>query len=308
VSEPLVTRAVSPRMRLVPYLAIAVAATFWGMWALVLRRAEAIAPMGTALESMVVMAVITALAGVMSLRDRLPGRATWRARGWVAFLGFADAFNVLLLFAAYKYAIAVSVLAHYLAPIFVAIAAPLVLGERLTGRTLAAIGASFAGLAVMLAPVSGAPSPGAAAAVWSSAVLGAGSAVFYASNVIVTKFVADEFSTSETMFWHGLVATPLLGAFVPAAQWAAIDPRAVAFLAIASVGPGALGAMLFVWAVRRIPAAHASTLTLIEPLVAVVVGAAVYGEAVGGRAVVGGGLILAGAVGVMVQGERAPGV
>jgi drug/metabolite transporter (DMT)-like permease len=91
---------------------------------------------------------------------------------------------------------------------------------------------------------------------------------------------------------------------VPAAGWAAIDARAVTFLAIASIGPGTLGAVLFVWAVRKIPAAHASALTLIEPLVAVVMGAVVYGEAVGGRAVVGGGLILAGAVGVMVQGER----
>jgi drug/metabolite transporter (DMT)-like permease len=294
----------SPRARLVPYLAIAVAASFWGMWALVLRRAEAIAPMGTALESAVVMGVITVLTGAMSLRDRVPRRATWRARGWVAFIGFADAFNVLLLFAAYKFGIAVSVLTHYLAPIFVAIAAPLALGERLTGRTIAAIAVSFSGLAVMLAPVSGGPPPGAASALWSSAALGAGSAVFYASNVIVTKFVVDEFSTSETMFWHGLVATPLLAAFVPAAGWAAIDARAVTFLAIASIGPGTLGAVLFVWAVRKIPAAHASALTLIEPLVAVVMGAVVYGEAVGGRAVVGGGLILAGAVGVMVQGER----
>ena len=297
------TRAASPNLRLVPYLAVAVAATFWGTWALVLRRAEAIAPMGTALESMVVMAVITVIAGAMSLRDRIPRRATWRARGWVVFLGFADAFNVLLLFAAYKFAIGVSVLTHYLAPVFVAIGAPLALGERLTARTIAAIAASFLGLAVMLSPTFGAAS-GSAAAIGSAAALGAGSAVFYASNVIVTKFVVDEFSASETMFWHGVVATPLLGAFVRAPEWAAIDPRAVAFLSIASIGPGALGAMLFVWAVRKIPAAHASTLTLIEPLIAVVVGAAVYGEAIGGRAVVGGGLILAGAVGVMTQGGK----
>lgn len=294
-------RTVSPLQRLVPYLAIAVAATFWGTWALVLRRAERMAPMGTALESTVVLAVITAVAGAISLRDRVPRRATWRARGWVAFLGFADAFNVLLLFAAYKIAIAVSVLTHYLAPIFVALAAPLVLGERLTARTVMAIAVSFAGLAVMLAPAAGATSPVASAAMWSSAALGAASAVFYAANVIVTKFVADDFSTSETMFWHGLVATPLLAAFVPRAAWAVVDARALTFLAIASIGPGALGAMLFVWGVRRMPAAHASALTLIEPLVAVVVGGAVYGEAVGGRAVLGGGLILAGALAVMMQ-------
>lgn len=291
--------------RALPYVVVALAACCWGTWALVLRRAEAIAPMSTALESCIVMGVLTGVAGLTSLRDRVPTRSTWRARGWVAFLGVADAFNVLLLFAAYKIAIAVSVLAHYLAPIFVAIAAPLVLRERLTWRTAAAIGVSFVGLAIMLAPVSTAGGAPVAAAVWSSAALGAGSAVFYASNVIVTKFVTVEFSTSETMFWHGLVATPLLAAFVSRGAWAALDVHAVTFLAIASIGPGALAGLGFVWALRRMPAAHASTLTLLEPFVAVILGALVFGETLDARAVLGGALILGGVVTVM-RPERVP--
>jgi drug/metabolite transporter (DMT)-like permease len=297
-----VTPPVSRPARLVPYLAVAFAATLWGTWAIVLRRADAIAPLGSGLESTIVMAVITLFGAFLSIRDRIPKRASGRARAWIVIMGFSDAFNVLLLFAAYKRAIAVSVLTHYLAPVFVALAAPLALGERLTRRTVGAIAASFLGLALMLSPGSGPAAPNAAT-MWAAAAFGAGSAVFYASNVIVTKFVVDDFSTSETTFWHGLVATPLLAAFVPREEWAALDPRAVLFLAVASVGPGALGAILFVWAVRRIPAAHASTLTLIEPLVAVVVGAMVFGEAIGWRAVAGGGLILAGAVNVMLQGK-----
>jgi drug/metabolite transporter (DMT)-like permease len=216
----------------------------------------------------------------------------------VAWLGVGDALNVVLFFAAYKRTIAVAVLTHYLTPLFVAVTAPLVLRERLTARTATAVAISLLGLGLMLVPAkAGAPS----AAVWASAAFGAGSAVFYASNIIVNKYVASAFSTNETMFWHGVVATPLLAALVPHAAWAAIDCHAVALLAAVAVGPGALGGIAFVWGLRRMPAAHASTLTLLEPLVSVALGAAVLGERLGIGALIGGAAILAGAAIVLVQ-------
>jgi drug/metabolite transporter (DMT)-like permease len=287
----------------VPYAAVALAACAWGTWALIIRHAEAICPMPSALEATLVMAVLTAVTGLTSLRDRIPGRAPVQARAWVAYLGFADAMNVLLLFAAYKITVGVAVLTHYLTPILVAVASPALLGERLTRRTTLAVIVSISGLALMVAPAHGTVRMDA---VWRSAALGAGSALFYASNIIVNKFVAESFSTSETMFWHGIVATPFLAAFVPRAAWAALDVRAAAFLSVVSIGPGALAGLVFVWALRRMPAAHASTLTLIEPLVAVLVGASLYGEDLGFRTVVGGGCILAGAFAVMIPARRPP--
>ena len=277
---------------------MAFSACAWGTWALIVRRAAAIGPLPPAAQATIVMAIITAATGITSLRDRRPGRATARERWWVAYLGVADAFNVLLLFAAYEITVGVAVLAHYLTPILVAIASPLLLRERLTRRTIVAVTVAFSGLALMLAP-SG-ESDGMSA-VWRSAALGAGSAFFYASNVIVNKLVADGFSASETMFWHGLVATPLLAAFVPHDSWAMLDGRAAAVLAVASLVPGALAGLLFVWGLRRMPAAHASTITLLEPLIAVLIGAQFYGETLGPRIVVGGAAILAGALTVMTQ-------
>ncbi len=284
---------------LLPYAAVALAACSWGTWSIFLRRAESMGgAMPSALEATILMAVMTAVSGVTTLRDRSPRRATWRDRAWVVWLGVADSLNILLFFSAYKLTITVAVLAHYLTPVFVAVASPLVLRERLTARTALAVTGSLGGLALMLAR-----SPGAVpmAAVWQSAALGAGSAVFYASNVIGNKFITEAFSTSEAIFWHALVATPFLAAFVPHHAWSAAEPRAVVFLAVAALGPGALAALVFLWGLRRMPAAHASTLTLIEPLVAVLVGAAVFGETLSWRTIVGGGLILGGALVVMTQ-------
>jgi drug/metabolite transporter (DMT)-like permease len=259
--------------------------------------------MSTAIESTIVMAVITIVAGVAMARDRVRRRVSWRARAFVGWLGVADALNVLLFFAAYKITIVASVLAHYLAPVFVAIAAPFALRERMTARSGVAIALSFGGLAVMFAPTNGEP---ASAAMWASAALGAGSAVFYASNVIVNKFVVESFSTSEAMFWHGVVATPLLAAVVPMGAWSTVRLPAAAFLAVVSIGPGALAGMAFVWGLRRMPAAHASTLTLLEPLVSVVVGIAVLGEAGRVATLFGGAGILAGALLVMTGSRPAP--
>ncbi|MDP9000742.1 MAG: DMT family transporter, partial [Myxococcota bacterium] len=129
--------------------------------------------------------------------------------------------------------------------------------------------------------------------------------VFYASNVLVNKFVVDSFSTSQAMFWHGVVATLFGVMWVPTSAWSTIDGHAATFLAALAIGPGALGGLAFVWGLRRMPAAHASTLTLLEPLVSVLIGAGVLGERVGARAFLGGALILAGAVAVMTQ-ARAP--
>jgi drug/metabolite transporter (DMT)-like permease len=290
------------RSRVLPYAAIALAACAWGTWGLVIRKADAIAPMPVALESTLVMAVITFVSGAATAFDRSRKPASWRARGWVAWLGVGDALNVLLFFAAYKLTIAISVLAHYLTPVFVAVAAPFLLREPMTRRTMAAIATSFIGLAVMLSPSIGVDGSVAA---WTSAALGAGSAVFYASNVVVNKFIVEEVTTSETMFWHGVVATPLLGALVPPAAWRVVDPRAAAFLAVCSVVPGGLAGLAFVWGLRRVPAAHASTLTLLEPLVSILLGFALLGEHLGVHAIVGGVLILSGAF-VVMSSTRAP--
>jgi drug/metabolite transporter (DMT)-like permease len=263
----------------------------WGTWGLVVRRVDAIRPVPPALQSAVLFGIIAIVSWFTSWRDRVRKPASWRARAWVAWFGVSDALNVSLFFAAYKITIAPAVLAHYLTPILVAVAAPLLLRERMTARTGLAIGASFSGLAVMLAPTG----HGDSTALWTSAALGAGSAVFYASNVLVNKVVADSFSTSEATFYHALVAIPLLCAAVPQGAWAASDARALGLFALASIGPGALAGLAFVWGLRRMPAAHASTLTLLEPLVAITLGTWVMGERLGVRGVMGAALILAGA-------------
>ena len=249
--------------------------------------------MPPALQSAVLMAVLTLASLPVMLRDRVRVRPTLAQWGGVAWLGIGDALNVVLFFAAYqRTTVAIAVLTHYLTPIFIAVAAPFVLREKARSRTSVAVAVAFVGLVLLLEPWRA----GLGRSDVIGAALGAGSAVFYASNVLVTKRLVKAFSGSEMMFFHGLVATPLLFALVPWPEYALVSRHALGVVMIGALGPGALGGLFFVWGLRRIAASHASVLTLLEPFVAVLLAAAIMGERVAAISFVGGALILAGAV------------
>lgn len=272
----------------VGYAMVAIAASGWGTWPLILREA----PMPPAIQSAVMMAVLTLTSFPFVLRDRASAKATraqWLALGW---LGVGDAMNVLLFFAAYaKTSVAVAVLTHYLTPVFVALAAPVFLHERSGARTFVSVAVASLGLALLLEPWRA----GFGARDVAGAALGAGSAVFYASNVMVNKRLAPAFSGSELMAYHGVVSTLILVFFIPMAELPRVPIGSMLVVAAGAAGPGALGGLLFVWGLRRIPASHASVLTLLEPFVAVVLAAMFLGQTISPWAVVGGALILGGA-------------
>lgn len=285
------------RSRALGVALVAVAAMSWGTWPLILRSA----PMPPALQSAVLMTAVTVASLPMMLRDRVRMRPTLSQWLGVAWLGIGDALNVVLFFGAYqRTTVAIAVLTHYLTPIFVAVAAPLVLREKAGARTFAAVGVAFTGLVLLLEPWRAGLGRGDLV----GAALGAGSAVFYASNVLVNKRLVRAFSGSEMMFFHGLVAMPLLFALVPSHEYALVSKDALTVVVLGALGPGALGGLFFVWGLRRIAASHASVLTLFEPFVAVLLGAVVLGEGLGPAALIGGALILAGAVIVVTSPHR----
>ena len=276
---------------------VAIAACSWGTWRFVLLAAEKLAPgLDARVEGAVVMLVITLFAfGAMAFEKREPRVRTLRDWAGVAWLGVADAMNVVLLFVAYsKTSVAIAVTTHYLAPIFVAVGAPLVLREEeKKGARLAALG-GLAGLALLLRPWS---SELRAADVLGAAA-GAGSAFFYASNVLTNKTLVRKFTPIELMAWHGVIATPLLVAIAPFHEFGKLTVGGAVMLTIGGIGPGALGGIFFIWALETIRAADASTLTLLEPLVAVGIAVFAYGEHLAAISWLGASIILicAGAV------------
>jgi drug/metabolite transporter (DMT)-like permease len=278
---------------------VALAAVGWGTWPLVLDLANRRGKMDVALQSVIVMIAITLTAAPLLSFDRVSARASVRQWLGVAWLGFADAMNVICLFRAYAMTtVGIAVVTHYLAPILVSVASPFVLRERSRSSTWVAVVIAFAGLVIMLRPWDAQLGSRDAA----GGMFGVASAAFYASNVLVNKRILHVFSPSELMFFHGLVAIPLLGLLVPSGAWSDFRWGSALILFAGGVGPGALGGLLFVAALRRIPASHAMTLTLIEPLTAFIVGIVALRQTVPMVSALGAILILGSTASVMRSG------
>ena len=278
---------------------VAIAAMGWGTWPFFLRHAEEASPVHPAIEATASVVALTLLAALCASRDRVRVRATPRDWAMIAVLGVCDALNVVFFFAAYqRTSVAIAVLTHYLTPTLVALAAPLVLSERWTVRTLLSVAVSSLGLVLLLAPWSATRHPGDLV----GALLGAASAVCYATNLLTAKRLVPVFSGSEMSFFHGFVAVPLLVVLVPSSAWGAVAPATAAWLLAGALVPGAVCGLLFMWGLRGVKASHASNLTLLEPLVATLGATLALHEELGAAALVGGGLILTGAA-AAVTGE-----
>lgn len=279
-------------------LLVAFAASSWGLWSLSFKNAERLngAPLSAAAETFVVMAVmLVALGPVALLQMRERGRAPRTRRDWALLLalGVSDALNALCFFGAMqKTTVAVAVLTHYLTPLVVALLAPAILGEPWRARTFAALAVALAGLVLLLEPWA------ASSTDLAGAGLGALSAAFYAANVFLGKALGGRFTSWELASWPKASTLVVLAAVLassPQGGLSTMNGPALGALVAGGVFFGAIPILVFYRGLALVPASQASVLTLCEPLVAVVVGAAVWGEVLGPLALVGGALVLAGA-------------
>lgn len=252
---------------IVGYLLVLAAASSWGTWPLIFHAAGRYGPMASSVQTAILMAVMAVSLVPLLARDRIRKRASWRHWLGIVWLGVGDVLNVLAFFAAYqRTSVAIAVMTHYLAPVFVAVVAPFALGEKPGPRDRIAVIVSLIGLSLLLQPWS----QGLGARDMEGALLGALSAAFYASNTLVNKRINHVFSGTEMMCFHAWVALPLAFALVPGGQWQNVSTGSLVVVALGALGPGALGGVMFAWGLKKIPANHAATLTLMEPLVAVI--------------------------------------
>jgi len=276
--------------RLLGTALVALGATLWGGWALVVRPSGLPAEQVT-LVSMVLMALPLpfVLRGV-SFRDR-------RAVAALVVLGLADTGSAGLLFAALERGpVAVAVLSHYLAPILVTIAGPLLMGEPGSRRAWVAAPASLLGLGLVVWQ------PGGEAALVTAGI-GAASAVFYTIFVFAARRAGAAFPTRVILPAHAAISIVALllifgGAGIPAPGPGLL--HAVVGAAIC----GVLGTGLFFAGVTRVPSAVTGALTYLEPLTAAILGWAVFHEALGLRGLAGIALVLASGVAMATEPYR----
>jgi len=272
-------------------LAVAFAACTWGCWGLVLDAARV-----PGRQAALLALTTIALGAAPFLPRRIPrGASVWAA---LVGIGACDAANTILFFDALRRGpIGVAVLSHYLAPVLVAAASPLVLRAWPTRRTIAALGASLLGLMLLLG--RDALALGGAGL---TALLGAGSALFFAGNIVLSKRIGDRLAPAEILVWHVAVSAILVAPFALSLPWPPL--RGIGLVVGGSLVSGVGGGMLFLSGLARIPAARAGVLSYLEPAVGVALGALVLGERMPPTGLLGIALVLAAGVAVATAPEE----
>lgn len=258
---------------------IALAATLWGTWPLYTHGSGA----SGLVIGFLTMAVM-ALPAPFVLRKR-----DFADRGAVvalALVGLADAGNVVLYFSALaKGPVVVAVLTHYLTPTLVALTAPLLIREPRSRRALVASPLVLVGLGLVLGPSAG----GGAG---TTALLGAGSAVFYAVVVLGSRRAGRAFGPLAVTSLHSVVsALALLAVYRREALPLTVD-SALAVVLVAALVNGLLAATLFNVSLGLVGAQVVGVLTYLEPLTAALLGVGLLGEPFSALAALGVAVVL----------------
>lgn len=203
--------------------------------------------------------------------------------------GGAMGINWILLFEAYKYTtVSVATLSYYFAPVIVTAVCPVLFREKLTAKQVLCFVMSTLGLVL----ITGFGMKGGTDLV--GILFGLGAAVFYATVVLLNKFIRDVEGIHRTFlqFFAAIVVLVPYVAFSGGVTLGGMDATGwVCLLVVGLVHTGATYCMYFS-SLKELPGQKAAILSYIDPLVAVLVSVTVLGETMTLWQALGGALIL----------------
>ncbi len=177
----------------------------------------------------------------------------------------------------------------YLAPVLVALLAPLLLKEKLEGMTVLALAAALAGMALMALTGAEDAGPGLNA---KGILYALAAAVTYSLLLLILKKLRTDTPTLTVTFYQTAVIVVLLLPFVAFRSYP-IDARGWVSLLVLGTVHTALASLLYVFAVKQVKAQHVGIIAYIEPLSAMVFGLIFLGEQPGWQDLLGALLIIA---------------
>ena len=242
------------------------------------------------------------LLGILFLQRKKPDYTAIR-RNWktLFFSGTAMGFNWILLFEAYRYTtVAVATLCYYFSAIFVIVASPLLLKERLTPVKAGCAAVALFGMVL----VSGVTESASGAFSPMGVALGLGVAVLYASVVLLNKRLGGISSFDTTISQLGVAAMVLLPyvLFTENLPTLSVSPFGLAMLlTVAVVHTGAAYAMYFS-SLQQLKAQTVALFSYLDPIVALILSVFVLREPMTLAAAAGAVLVL----GAMIASEFLP--
>jgi len=236
------------------------------------------------LVAAVALGLVAVLRGV-----RLPARRDVPAIAGVGFAGMT-AYQLLLNSGERTVPAGTASLLVNVSPVLSAIAAAVLLGERMTPRAKLGIGIAFSGAALIAVTGEG------GLRLSSGALLVLGAAVAQATFFVAQKPLLRRYGSLELTAWAmalgALLTLPLAGGLPHAV--AAAPARATLAILFLGLGASAIGFVAWAWASARLDVSTAAVTLYAVPVVATGIGWAWLGEAPRPVTVAGGAIALAG--------------
>ena len=215
---------------------------------------------------------------------------------FLALSGVAIGFNWILLFEAYRYtSVATATLCYYMAPVFVMLVSPLILGERLTTLKLCCIVLSLIGM-FFVSGVMGGQMPRGRELI--GIISGLSAAVLYATVIILNKKLKDISSHNTTLVQLGVAGLVIMPYTLLAEELTSdlFSPLSVCLLVCVGVIHTGVAYLLYFAAIKGVSAQTVAIFSYIDPAVAIVLSALILGQKMDVLSSIGAILILSSAI------------
>ena len=221
-------------------------------------------------------------------------RIEWaKIRKEVPFLiasGVAVGINWILLFEAYKYTtISLATLSYYFAPVLVTAICPFLFKEKLTPKQIICFVMSTLGI-VLITGIGGADGQNNLVGI----MFGLGAAVFYASVILLNKFIKNVGGMDRTLLQFIATILVLLPYVASTSGFSlgGLDTLGWSCLLVVGLVHTGITYTMYFSSLKDLPGQKVAILSYIDPLVAIAISVLVLGEAMTVTQMIGGALIL----------------
>lgn len=235
------------------------------------------------------------LLGVIALRKDHPDRKGLKKKvPTLVISGVFIGFNWILLFEAYRYTtVSVATVCYYMAPIFMILASPFVLKEKLKLRKGLCAAAALLGVVL----VSGV-SVRSGVTGFAGILCGLGAAVLYAVVILMNQTVSDVDPVNRTAIQLGAGALALLPYVLLTVDVTALpaDGQGIALLLTAGIVHTGFAYALYFGSIQGLPTQTVAIMSYIDPVVALLLSAVVLSERMSVPAMIGVVLVIGAAL------------
>ena len=222
--------------------------------------------------------------------QRIDFKAIRKELPLLLFSGMAMGINWILLFEAYKHTtISIATLSYYFAPVIVTVACPFLFREKLTAKQIICFVMSTIGM-VLIIGIGGEGGQNNLTGI----LFGLGAAVFYATVILLNKFIKNVAGIHRTLLQF-LAAILVLTPYVLATSGVnltVLDTTGWICLLVVGLFHTGVTYCLYFTAVKDLSGQETSVLSYIDPLVAILASVLILGESMTLMQLLGGALIL----------------